>query len=139
MTAALQEADRRDDAEPRASERSFGLVFTVVFAAIGLWPLIGGNPLRWWAIGIAAVFFILAFVAPKILAPLNTVWMGVGKVMHKVVSPLVLGLLYAVAVIPTGWFLRLRGLDPLRLKRDPSAKTYWVTRNGEPSSFKNQF
>jgi len=139
MTAALQETALRQDAEPRASERSFGVVFTVVFGAIGLWPLIGGNAPRWWAIGIAAAFLILAFIAPKALASLNTVWMGVGKIMHKVVSPVVLGLLYAIAVIPTGWFVHLRGLDPLRLKRDPAAKTYWVTRDSTPSSFKNQF
>jgi hypothetical protein len=128
--------------EPRASERSFGIVFAVVFAMIGLFPLLSGNDPRWWALGVGVAFLVLAFAAPKLLAPLNGVWMAVGKIMHKVVSPLVLGLLFAIAVVPTGLFLRLRGMDPLRLKRDAAAKSYWIMREPpgpEPMSFKNQF
>lgn len=140
MTAETHEDYRREGDEPRASERSFGLVFTGVFALIGLLPLLDGHPVRWWALVIAGVFAVLAFIAPRLLAPLHRVWMTIGKLLHRVVSPLVLGLLYSVAVVPTGWFLRARGLDPLRLKFDPAARTYWVTReNAEPVSFKNQF
>ena len=136
---SVHETYRRDDAEPRASEKSFGIVFAVVFALIGLVPLIAGHAPRWWAVGVAVVFLVLAFAAPHVLAPLNVVWMAIGKVLHRIVSPLVLGLLYTVAVVPTGLYLRLRGTDPLRLKRDPAARSYWQPRTGPTSSFKNQF
>ncbi len=142
MTTQIHEGLRRDGGEPQATERSFGLVFTVVFAIIGLLPLWGGHGPRVWALGIALAFALLAFAAPKVLAPLNRFWMAFGKVMHKVVSPLVLGLLFAVAVVPTSMYLRLKGADPLRLKRDPAAKTYWLPREPpgpDPVSFKNQY
>jgi len=142
MATQFHEDFRRNGGEPKATERSFGLVFTGVFALIGLLPLLAGHSPRLWALGVAAVFCVLALAAPKILAPLNRVWMFIGKVMHKVVSPLMLGLLFAVAVVPTGLFLRLKGTDPLRLKRDPKAKSYWIVRDPPgpaPISFKNQF
>ncbi len=140
MTDQFHEDFRREGGEPRASERSFGLVFTGAFALIGLLPLLNSHPIRWWALGVAVLFAALAFLAPRLLAPLNRVWTLIGKLLHRVVSPLALGLLYAIAVVPTGWFLRARGLDPLRLKYDPAAQTYWVTRrNAEAVSFKNQF
>ncbi len=136
---SAHETYRRDGAEPRASEKSFGIVFAVVFALIGFLPLIAGHAPRWWAVGVAALFLVLAFVLPRALAPLNRVWMAIGKVLHRIVSPVVLGLLYTVAVIPTGLYLRLRGVDPLRLKRDPAARSYWQPRKDALSSFKTQF
>jgi predicted membrane metal-binding protein len=139
MSIQLHEELRRDESEQRASEKSFGVVFTVVFAAIGLWPLLDGGTARWWALAIAVVFFALAFIAPRVLAPLNTIWMAIGKLLHRIVSPVMLGLLYTLAVVPTGLYLRLTGADPLRLKRDPAARSYWLAREDGPSSFKNQF
>jgi len=144
MTAAPQhhEIVSRSDAAPQASERSFGIVFTVVFTLIGLAPLLSDGGIRIWALAIAALFLILAFTAPKVLKPLNRAWMALGNLLHKVVSPLVLGLLFLVAVVPTGLFLRLARKDPLRLKFDRSAKTYWLDRappGPPPGSLKNQF
>jgi predicted membrane metal-binding protein len=142
MATQLHENFRRDDAAPRASERSFGLVFAAVFALIGLWPLLNGDTPRWWSLGIALAFAGLAFLAPRALAPLNRIWMAIGRILHRIVSPVMLGVLYGVAVVPTGLYLRLRGIDPLRLKMDRAATTYWQRRTppGPPSdSFKNQF
>ena len=139
MSIQLHEELRRDESEQRASEKSFGVVFTVVFAAIGLWPLLDGGTARWWALATGALFLALAFTAPRALAPLNTIWMAIGKVLHRIVSPVMLGLLYTLAVVPTGLYLRLTGADPLRLKRDPAARSYWLPREDGPSSFKNQF
>jgi Saxitoxin biosynthesis operon protein SxtJ len=142
MATQFHEDFRRDSGEPKATERSFGLVFTGVFVLIGLLPLLSSHSPRLWALSVAVAFCVLAFAAPKLLAPWNRVWMFIGKMMHKAVSPFVLGLLFAVAVVPTGLFLRLKGSDPLRLKRDPTAKSYWITRDPpgpEPISFKNQF
>ena len=73
MTDQTHEDFRREGDEPRASERSFGLVFAGVFALVGLLPLLNGHAVRWWALGVAAAFAALAFVAPRALAPLNRV------------------------------------------------------------------
>lgn len=143
MTSQFHEDLNRDgDNEPRASERSFGLVFTAVFVLVGLTPLLKGHDVRWWALIVALAFGILAFAAPRLLAPLNRIWMAFGKLLHRIVSPVVLGLLYCVAVVPTGLILRIKGSDPLRLKRDPAAKSYWLPRTPPgpaTGSFKNQF
>jgi len=143
MATQFHEDLRRDgEAEPRASDRSFGVVFAVVFALIAFFPLLGGHGPRWWALLIAAAFAALAFIRPALLAPLNRVWMAFGKLLHKFVSPLILGLLFLIAVVPTSLWLRLRGTDPLRLKRDPSAPSYWLPRDPPGparASFKNQF
>jgi hypothetical protein len=136
----MHETIHHDAEEPKATERSFGLLFAFVFAAVAAWPLIDMREPRWWALAIAALFLGLALAAPGLLAPLNRLWMAFGKVLHRIVSPVVLGFLYLIAVVPTGWYLRLRGMDPLRLKLDPAAKTYWQHRDpAGPVSFKNQF
>jgi hypothetical protein len=95
----------------RGSERSFGLVFTLVFAAVGLFPLLRGGTVRWWAVLLAVAFAAAALLAPQLLRPLNRIW-----------------LLYYAAVVPIGLVLRARGKDPLRLRRDPARKSHWVKR-----------
>ena len=139
MSTQFHENLSRDGDEPVATERSFGLLFAGVFAIVGLLPLLKDHGVRAWALGLAVVFLVAGLALPRILRPFNRIWMGIGKIMHRVVSPVVLGLLYTVAVVPTGWFLRLRGADPLRLKRDAAAKSYWIPRARAPISFKNQF
>lgn len=139
MATQFHEDLTRYQTKKAPSERSFGLLFAAVFALIALYPLIGGGPARWWALGVAALLGMLALVWPRALAPLNKIWMGIGKVMHHIFSPVVLGLLYLLAVVPTGLMLRLKGSDPLRLKRDAAARSYWIAREDAPASFKNQF
>ena len=128
------------DPEPRASERSFGLVFAGIFTLVAFLPLFEHHAPRWWAFAVAIAFAVLAFAAPHALAPLNTVWMAIGRLMHRIVSPVMLGFLVIVAVVPTGLFLRLTGADPLRLKFVRGARSYWQTRDATVAqSFKNQF
>jgi hypothetical protein len=119
---------RRDEEVERPPDRQFGLVFTAVFAIIGAWPLLGGRPVRWWSLAVAAVFLVVALTAPRLLAPLNRVWLWIGLLMHKVVSPVVLGLVFFSTVTPIGLLLRAAGKDPLRLRHDPDAPTYWIER-----------
>jgi hypothetical protein len=124
------------------SERSFGIVFAVVFALIGLWPLKAGGDLRLWALGLAALFLAVALVAPKLLKPLNLVWFKVGLLLHKIMTPLIMGLLFFLTVTPVGMLMRATGKDPMRLKRDPAATSYWISRDPpgpRPDSMKNQF
>ncbi|MPZ36583.1 MAG: hypothetical protein GEU95_00735 [Rhizobiales bacterium] len=111
------------------SNRTFGIVFAVVFTIIALWPLLSGGTPRLWASAIAAGFLGAALVAPKLLSPFNRAWFQVGLALHRVVNPIVMAVIYYGTVVPIGLILRARGKDPLRLKRDPDAPSYWITRD----------
>lgn len=124
------------------SERSFGLVFVVVFAVIGFWPLLKGEPLRLWALGAAAVLLVLALAVPAALKPFNRLWFRFGLLLHKVMTPLIMGLMFFGAFMPTGLIMRALGKDILRLKFDPQAQSYWIERHPPgpaPESLRNQF
>ena len=125
-----------------SSERNFGLVFAGVFALISLSPLIHANQMRVWPLPIAAVFLAAAILAPRALAPLNRLWFLIGILLGKIVTPLVMTMLFFVVVTPVGVVMRLCGNDPLRLKRDRAAKSYWLDRpllGPTTESFKDQF
>src|SRR6266849_5978079 len=76
------------------SDRSFALVLAGFFAVVGLYPLVHGNPARWWGLGIAAVFLAVGFVAPQLLAPLNRLWFRLGLVLSRVIGPVVMGIVF---------------------------------------------
>lgn len=111
-----------------SSERSFGIVFAVVFAVIGLWPLVGGGAPRLWAVVIGAGFLALALLWTAPLRPFNQLWTRLGLLLHAVVNPVVMGFLFFGTVLPIGLLLRLTGKDLLNLKRDPGAASYWIER-----------
>ncbi len=121
------------------SERSFGIVFAVVFALVAGWPLAYGAEPRYWAAGIATAFLVLALAWPSPLAPLNRLWFRFGMILGRIVAPVVMALVYFLVVTPTGLIMRLRGHDLLRQRRDPSAKSYWIERDQPVGSMKNQF
>lgn len=117
-----------------SSDRSFGLVFTVFFLVVTSLPLFYGNGLRLWALGLAGAFLMLALTAPKLLSPFNRLWTRFGMLLHRVVSPLALGILFYGVVMPTGLLMRLFGKDLLRLRLDKSANSYWIQRRpSEPT------
>jgi len=124
------------------SERGFAVVFTVVFVLVGLWPLLSGGPARTWALLIAAAFLLAGFAAPGILAPLNRLWFRFGMALGRIVSPIVMGIIFFGTVMPTGLLMRLFRKDVLRLRFDPAAESYWIPRDPPgPSaeSLKQQF
>jgi len=124
------------------SDRAFGCVFASVFTIIGLFPLIHGDGIRWWGPGVGAAFLALALVRPAVLNPLNRLWFRFGMVLHRVVSPLVMGLLFYTTVTPVGLLMRACGKDPMRLKRDVAGTSYWIARRPPgpaPESMKQQF
>ncbi|MEO0035440.1 MAG: hypothetical protein RLZZ501_1463 [Pseudomonadota bacterium] len=123
------------------SNRAFGLVFATVFGVVAALPLRDGGEPVWWAAGVAAAFALIALIYPRALKPLNFVWFLIGLGLHRVVSPLVMGLLFFVTVTPVGLLMRLSGKDPLRLKRDPTATSYWIERAPGPAadSMRRQF
>jgi Saxitoxin biosynthesis operon protein SxtJ len=125
-----------------SSDRSFGFVFAGVFTVIAAGPLLAGNTVRWWAAAVAAAFAAIAIVAPSLLRVPNRLWMKFGLLLGKVVSPIALGVLYCGAIAPMGVAMRWLGKDPLRLKLDAQAKTYWIERRPPgplPESMTNQF
>jgi len=133
--------DRKEDIEV-GSEKSFGIVFAVVFTLIALWPLFQGLSVRWWALAVAGVFLIAAFVAQPLLKPLNILWFKFGMLLYKFVNPIVMGLLYYTTIVPTGLIMRACGKDPLNRAFDAEANSYWIERDPpgpEPDSMKNQF
>jgi len=124
-------------------ERNFGLVMAAFFCLIALAPLLhrpAGAP-RLWALAIAAAFAILAVVYPRSLKQLNWLWLQFGLVLHKITSPIVLGVMFYGVIVPVGVAMRLAGKDPLRLKPEPESRSYWIMRTPGPApqSMKQQF
>ena len=109
--------------------RSFGLVFSVLFAFLGLGPLVRGRPARGWALVVAVAFFLAALVFPRTLGPLNRLWLRFGLFLHACISPVIMGLVFYTTVTPIGLVRRLLGKDPLRLRLDRDAVTYWIERD----------
>jgi Saxitoxin biosynthesis operon protein SxtJ len=125
---------------PESSDRSFGVVFAGVFALIACWPLWSAQSPRWWALGLAATFALAAVIRPQILHPFNRAWLALGRLLHLVVSPLVMGAIFFLCVTPIGWVMRRRGKDVLSLARRSDLSSYWITRDRpEAQSMKNQF
>ncbi len=125
-----------------SSDRSFGLVFASMFLVVACWPLFHQELPRWWALGIAVVFAIIAIWKPALLAVPNRLWTKLGVLLGKVVSPIALGILFYGVITPIGAVMRLAGKDALRLKLDSSADSYWIPRKPPgppPDSMTNQF
>jgi hypothetical protein len=125
-----------------SSDRSFGFVFAAVFLIIGLYPLLHAAGIRIWAVVISGLFLLLAAFVPHVLAPANRLWTKFGLLLHNIVSPIALGILFFLVVTPTGLLMRLFGKDPLRLRFDPAAGSYWIKRDPPgpaADSLKNQF
>jgi hypothetical protein len=125
-----------------SSDRSFGLVFAAVFLLISLEPLLSGLMPRYWSLAVAATFALMALVRPALLAMPNRIWMRFGLLLGHIVSPVALGILFYSVFAPLGATLRLMGKDPLRLRREPAATSYWVPREPPgppPGSFANPF
>ena len=125
-----------------SSDRSFGFVFAAVFLIVALYPLLHAAGIRIWAVVISGLFLLLAALVPQVLAPANRLWTKFGLLLHNIVSPLALGILFFLVVTPTGLLMRLFGKDPLRLRFDPAADSYWIKRDPPgpaADSLKNQF
>lgn len=141
MASVLEPSIERGPA-PESSDRSFGFVFAAVFSIIGCWPFLHWQPPRWWALLIAGAFAVVAIIRPQLLHPLNRLWLALGRLLHKIVSPLVMGVVFFATVTPTAWVMRWRGKDLLSLKRRPDLETYWIKREPsrpETETMKNQF
>ena len=124
--------------EKISSNRSFGILFSIVFAAIAFWPLLNLGEIRVWSVIVSSIFLLLGLINSKLLYPLNFVWVKFGELIGKVVAPLVMALIFFIILTPIGLFLRLIGKDLLNIKLNQN-KTYWIKRDKEPGPMKRQF
>lgn len=140
--SAHEDLSRNDAPVAQSSDRFFGLTFFVVFGLIGLWPLLGGHGPSLVFLGIAGVFLAVSLVAPGLLAPLNRLWLKFGALLHTLTSPVILGAMFFLVIMPIGLAMRLFGKDFLHLRLDPTAETYWIPRTPpgpERNSLDKQF
>ncbi len=121
-----------------SSNRSFGIVFFIFFLIIAIYPLIGKGEVRLWSLIISLIFLVLGLSKSKILSPLNKLWFKFGIILGKIVSPLVMGIIFFLVVTPVGIFMRLLRKDLLNLKFN-KRNSYWIEKTGPKSKMKNQF
>ena len=122
-----------------SSNKSFGLVFFVLFMIIALWPLLNDGNIRIWSIIVSIIFLILGLFNSKILTPFNKLWMRLGILLGAIVSPIVMGIVYFAVITPIGLIMKLFGKDVLNLKIDKNKNTYWTLKKKIPSKMKDQF
>ena len=120
------------------SNKSFGIVFAVVFGLITFWPLIKGNDIRLWSLIISIIFLVLGLVNSKILTPLNKLWFKFGIFLGNFIAPIVMSIIFFLVVTPTGIIMKLLGKDLIKLKKN-NKKSYWIEKKNIKSSMKNQF
>ena len=122
----------------KSTNKSFGIVFFIVFLLISIYPLIKNGELRLWSLIVALIFLILGLLNSKILTPLNSIWFKFGLLLGKVVSPVIMGIIFFLVVTPTSFIMRILGKDLLNLKYSKN-KSYWIEKEGPKSKMKNQF
>ena len=121
-----------------SSNKSFGIVFFVVFLIIAIYPLSHGGDIRIWSTIISFIFLVLGLLNSSILTPLNKIWFKFGIFLGKIISPLIMGIIFFLVVTPIGLIMRILGKDVLNLKYNKN-KSYWIEKNGPKSKMKNQF
>ena len=121
-----------------SSNKSFGIVFFIVFLIIALYPLIKDGDIRLWSLIVSLIFLILGLINSTILTPLNRLWFKFGIFLGKIVSPIILGTIFFLIVTPTGLLLRLFGKDVINLKYNKD-NSYWIKKTGPKSKMKDQF
>ena len=121
-----------------SSNRSFGIVFFIVFLLIGTYPLLNNDHVRIWSIIISIVFLILGLLNSKILFPLNKIWFKFGILLGKFVSPIVMAFVFFGVVTPISFIMKILKKDLLNIKKNEKS-SYWIAKSGPKSKMKNQF
>ncbi len=142
MKQSTHEVFSREEKVVAGSDRSFGIVMAAAFTVVTLLNAWHMGRIWPWTGGIAALFLAAAWLRPAVLARLNRLWLKFGLLLHRVVNPIVMGLIFYGTVLPTGLVMRALGKDLLRLKRQPDAESYWIVRTPPgpaPATMKDQF
>ena len=122
----------------RSSEKSFGILFSLVFFIVSIWPLLEGNTIRFWALSLAFIFLIIAFLKQELLKPLNNIWINFGETLGKVIAPIVMALIFFLVLTPLSFIIRIFGKDLLNLKFS-NEKSNWIKREKRINSMDKQF
>ena len=120
------------------TNRSFGILFFIVFSIISIWPILSGNELRLWSFIVAIIFLIMGITKSRFLTPFNRAWIKFGELLGVIISPLIMGLVYFLVVLPIGIFMRVLGKDLLSLKFNKNIETYWNNKKVK-TNFNKQF
>ena len=123
----------------QSSNKSFGLLFFIVFLILGLWPLKNGENLNFYFITVSVIFLLLGLINSKLLSPLNKLWIKFGEILGTIIAPLVMALVYFVILTPVSFIVRILGKDLLGLKFLKEKETYWIKRKKNLGSMKKQF
>ena len=121
-----------------SSNRNFGIVFFIVFLVVATYPLINSSEIRIWSLILSLLFLILGLINSKILTPLNKLWFKFGIFLGKIISPIIMGIIFFFVVTPIGFIMRLLSKDILNLKYNKE-NSYWIKKTGPKSKMKNQF
>ena len=121
-----------------SSNKSFGIVFSIFFFLISIYPLLNNDPIYYWSLFVSFIFLVLGLMNSKILSPLNLLWFKFGILLGKIVSPVVMGIIFFLVVTPISIILKIFGKDVLNLKFNNN-KTYWIVKDGPKSNMKKQF
>jgi nitrate reductase NapE component len=120
------------------TNRSFGILFFIVFSIISIWPILSGGELRLWSFIVAIIFLIMGITKSRFLTPLNIAWIKFGELLGVIISPLIMGLVYFLVVLPIGILMRVLGKDLLSLKFNKNIETYWNKKEAK-TDFNKQF
>tara|TARA_B100000214_G_C23614308_1_gene466527 strand:- start:159 stop:545 length:387 start_codon:yes stop_codon:yes gene_type:complete len=121
-----------------SSNKSFGIVFSIFFLLISVYPLLNNDPIYYWSLFVSFIFLVLGLMNSKILSPLNLLWFKFGILLGKIVSPVIMGIIFFFVVTPISIILKIFGKDVLNLKFNNN-KTYWIVKDGPKSNMKKQF
>ena len=122
----------------KENNKSFGILFFIIFLLVALWPLINSDFIRLWALGIASIFLVLGIINSTILTPFKKGWIKLGEILGKIIAPIVMGFIYFIIITPIGLLMRLVGKDVLNLKYNKN-DSYWIKRAKNINTMKRQF
>ena len=125
--------------QKKENNKSFGILFFIIFLLIALWPLINSQSIRLWALGIASIFLVLGIINSKILTPVKKSWIKFGEILGLIIAPMVMALVYFIFLTPISLILRLFGKDLLGIKFDKNIDSYWIKRKKNLGPMRKQF
>ena len=124
---------------PQSSNRSFGLLFFIIFFSFALWPLIKSETLNIYLLFISLIFLTLGSINSKLLSPLNRTWIKFGEILGAIIAPIVMGIVYFLVLTPISLIVRILGKDLIGLKFSKKQDTYWIKRKKIPGPMNKQF